>query len=275
MATTAAVPDERRETVAAVRLLATEVGPRDEAMGLLLGRFAEAVEERRPDEAKAYAAVLEPRVIAESLLGGTSGIWSVFEVARNVVIFLPIAVTWYGLATASAGYAELLTKDPSLAGLPFLLLWQESFRGTGSVISFSTLATIDASLIGLLIALSLALNAHSEVRDTRLRSRILLRESEIRGLVGHALSLASTSDLDAVESGAVLDQMIAEERRIYERAREGEQQLFQLEAAVGELRQAAMELTRAAGALNARIDLPSSHERPPSTAAGRIGQDPR
>ena len=40
--------------------------------------------------------------------------------------------------------------------------------------------------------------------------------------------------------------MVAEERRIYERAMEREQQLFDLEAAVRELRLAASELTRAA-----------------------------
>ena len=46
--------------------------------------------------------------------------------------------------------------------------------------------------------------------------------------------------------------MVAEERRIYERAMEREQQLFDLEGAVRELRQAAADLTRAAGTLSGR-----------------------
>ena len=46
--------------------------------------------------------------------------------------------------------------------------------------------------------------------------------------------------------------MMAEERRIYERAMEREQQLFDLEGAVRELREAAAELSRAATTMSAK-----------------------
>ena len=46
--------------------------------------------------------------------------------------------------------------------------------------------------------------------------------------------------------------MAAEERRIYERAMEREQQLFDMEAAVGELRDAARTLARAAESIASR-----------------------
>lgn len=202
------------------------------------------------EETRAYAAAVDPRVIAELLFHRRSTLWGILEVARNVLVFAPIAVTWYGLSTASLGYAKLLDERPDFSTRPFLLLWEQGFEGAG-VLNFSTVAAIDASLIGLLIALSLVLHVRSEFRDPATRARALLKESEIRGLVGHATSLAS-NDLSAPDAEEILDEMVAEERRIYERAMEREQQLFDLESAVRELRQAAAELVCAADTLSSR-----------------------
>jgi hypothetical protein len=140
---------------------------------------------------------------------------------------------------------------------PFLLLWQEGFEAVG-VMKFSTLAIIDASLIGVLIVLSLLIHFRTDVRDVALRTQVLLKESELRGLVAHALSLSS-SDLDLPASAELIDQMVAEERRIYERAMEREQRLFDLESTVRELRAAASDLARAAEAMNDRGS--SGHDR--------------
>src|SRR3989442_727354 len=79
----------------------------------------------------------------------------------------------------------------------------------------------------------------------------LIKESQIRGLLGHATSLA-TSELPDTEADAILDAMAAEERRIYERAMEREQQLFDMEAAVSELRDAARTLASAAAQMAQR-----------------------
>ena len=113
------------------------------------------------------------------------------------------------------------------------------------------MAIIDASLISLLIVLSLIIHVRADVRDVATRTRALLKESEIRGLLGHATSLA-TSELPDTEADAILDEMAAEERRIYERAMEREQQLFNMESAVGELREAAQTLARAAESMGRR-----------------------
>src|SRR5439155_7744834 len=97
------------------------------------------------------------------------------------------------------------------------------------------------------------LNTHAQptLRDGANRTRALLKVSEIRGLLGHATSRA-TSELPDPEGDAILDEMAAEERRIYERAMEREQQLFNMEAAVGELRDAARTLARAAETIASR-----------------------
>jgi hypothetical protein len=234
--------------------LARAVRVQDAAFGELLTRLAKAVREGRYDEVKAYAAALDPRALAELITVRRSPLWAVIEVLRNALVFAPIAVTWYGLATASAAYEKLLQARPELISRPFLLLWQESFQGASAVLSFSTLAVIDASLIALLIVLSLAIHVRADVRDVSTRTRVLLRESGIRLLLGHAISLSAGPSLTDASADTVLDQMVAEERRIYERAMEREHQLADLETVVRDLRVAANDLARAAQALPAPTD---------------------
>jgi hypothetical protein len=236
---------ERAQTAAECEVLAAEARKYDPAVATLLQRLADAVRRGDRDEIRGYAGALDPRAAAELLVGKRSWLWGLLEVARNVLVFAPIAVTWYGLSAAAPAYAHLLTQQPELASKPFLLLWEQAFNGAPGVLTFGTVAIIDATLIAILIVLSLAVHFRSDVRDVATRTRALLRESQIRGLLGHATSLA-TSELPETGADALLDEMAAEERRIYERAMEREQQLFNLEAAVGEMREAAKTLARAA-----------------------------
>jgi len=262
---------EREVTARDLGALASEVEPHDAAVAVILRRLADAVRLSRNEEARAYAAAVDPRPLAQLLFERPSAFWGVLEVLRSVLVFAPIAVTWYGLSTASLAYAKLLQDRPDLVTQPFLLLWEVGFLGAPGVLNFSTVAIIDASLIGLLITLSLALHARSELRAPVTRTRALLKESAIRGLVGHAASLAS-NELSGPDADAVLDDMVAEERRIYERAMEREQQLFDLEGAVRELRDAAADLTRAARTLTERGEDAAPPEVEPEVGLTRIGR---
>lgn len=262
---------EREVTARDLGALASEVEPHDAAVAVILRRLSDAVRLSRNEEARAYAAAVDPRPLAQLLFERPSKLWGVLEVARSVLVFAPIAVTWYSLSTASLAYAKLLQDRPDLVTQPFLLLWEVGFLGAPGVLSFSTVAIIDASLIGLLITLSLALHARSELRAPVTRTRALLKESAIRGLVGHAASLAS-NELSGPDAEAVLDDMVAEERRIYERAMEREQQLFDLEGAVRELREAAADLTRAARTLSERGEEPAPPEVEPEVGLTRMGR---
>lgn len=251
MLTTDRRASERQATATEIDSLATEVRDRDVSVATLLGRLAEAVRDGRQDETRGYAEAIDPRATAEAIISKPSTIWSILEVARNVLVFSPIAVTWYGLSTAATAYGALIEAQPALVGRPFLLLWQQGFENTPGVLPFSILAAIDASLIGVLIILSLLIHTRAELREAGTRTKVLLKESQIRGLIGHALTLAST-ELGAGESDAVLDAMVAEERRIYERAMEREQQLADLGGAVADLRAATEQLARIAEALERR-----------------------
>ncbi|MGH2378355.1 MAG: hypothetical protein ACRDGT_07745 [Candidatus Limnocylindria bacterium] len=236
---------ERQRVADSVAQLAAEVQPHDAAIAVVLERLAEAVVLGRADEAKAYAAAVDPRGAAEIITSRRHPIWGFLEVARNVLVFAPIAVTWYGLATATTAYALLLEQQPELSNQPFLLLWERGFEGVGNSIVFSTLATIDAALIGLLIVLSLVIHVRADVRDAGTRATALLKESQIRATLAHATSVAASS-LGTAEADELLDQMAAEERRLFERSIEREQQLYDLEGAIADLRQSAADLARAA-----------------------------
>lgn len=242
---------ERQRVSSEVVELAGEIRPHDEGIALLLDRLAEAVKLGRPDDARGYAAAVDPRAAAEAITAHRSPIWAILEVARNVLVFAPIALTWFGLSTATDAYARLLAERPEFSDRPFLLLWEQGFGGVGNSIIFSTLAGIDAALIGLLIVLSLAIHLRADIRDARTRAATLLKESQIRLTIAHATSLAA-SGLGGDESDELLDQMAAEERRVFERAIEREQQLYDLEGAISELRKSAADLARAAEALRSQ-----------------------
>lgn len=241
---------DRTTTAAALRGLSDEAVAREPSLGTLLGRLADAVAEGRTTEASGYIGAVDPRALAELLAGAHSRLWVVLEVLRNVLVFAPIAVTWFGLSIAAGAYADLIAARPELVSQPFLLLWQQGFAGR-IVFNFGTLAIIDASLIGILIVLSFALHLRSELRDVAFQTSVLMKESEIRALLGHASSLGAL-DIAGADVETVLADMAAEERRIYERASEREGQLFELEGVIDRLRDAAAQLERAADALARR-----------------------
>ena len=258
---------ERDRTADQLAVLSGEVAERDAALATLLSRLAVAIREDNREEVQGYAGAIDPHAVAELLVFKRSTLWGLIEVARNVLVFSPIAVTWFGLATATDAYQKLISVQPDLVTRPFLLLWQEGFE-TAGVLKFSTLALIDASLIGVLIILSLLIHFRTDVRDVALRTKVLLRESELRGLIAHALSLSS-SDIDLPASTELIDQMVAEERRIYERAMEREQRLFDLEATVHELRAAASDLARAAALMNGGDSAPRDLRAPEVLGSAR------
>jgi hypothetical protein len=241
---------DRQATAEALQRLADEATAREPSLGTVIARLADAVRQGRTTEAAAYTGAVDPRGLAELLAGKHSRLWAILEVIRNVLVFAPIAVTWFGLSIAASAYAQLLGERPDLVSRPFLLLWQEGFEGR-LLLNFSTLAITDASLIGVLIVLSLALHIRSEVRDAQVRTQALLKESEIRALLGHVSSLGAL-DFGTGDAETILADMAAEERRIYERAVEREGQLFDLEGAIERLRDAAIRLERAAESLARR-----------------------
>lgn len=86
---------------------------------------------------------------------------------RNVLVLLPIALTWFALFESTRAYRTYIDEHPDEISQPFLLLWQRGFDGQGGFFatSFSTLAIIDAMIIGVIIALTFYSHGRRERRE--------------------------------------------------------------------------------------------------------------
>jgi hypothetical protein len=92
---------------------------------------------------------------------------AVADRVRNVLVLLPIALTWFALYEATSAYREYIDAHPEDISQPFLLLWQRGFDGKGGLFtsSFSTLAIVDAMIIGIIIALTFYSHGRREHRE--------------------------------------------------------------------------------------------------------------
>jgi hypothetical protein len=102
------------------------------------------------------------------------------EWARNVLILLPVAITWLSLSLATASYADLLRRQPRLSLQPFLLLWQQGFGESAPKgwLTFSNVALGDFVLLLGVVALTVRVQHHFGVaqQDARNRAADLRRE---------------------------------------------------------------------------------------------------
>jgi hypothetical protein len=89
---------------------------------------------------------------------------------RNVLVLVPILLTWFALAEASKAYDRYLEKQPEMVREPFLLLWQRGFGGeaAGFAPTFSMVAVVDAIIIGVIIALTFYAHGRREARDDQI-----------------------------------------------------------------------------------------------------------
>src|SRR3954447_17285558 len=71
---------------------------------------------------------------------------------RNVMVLLPILLTWFALWESTRNYRTYIDAHPDEINKPFLLLWQRGFghEGSLSATTFSTVAIIDAVIIGII-----------------------------------------------------------------------------------------------------------------------------
>lgn len=88
---------------------------------------------------------------------------------RNVLVLLPVLLTWYALAEASQAYDRYLSANPDQVGQPFLLLWQQGFGGELGAFSptFAMVALVDAAIIGVIILLTLYAHGRREDQEDR------------------------------------------------------------------------------------------------------------
>src|SRR6185437_10365281 len=88
---------------------------------------------------------------------------SVLEWGRNILIFLPLLVSWFGISQAVSKYSDFVGKHQDQITQPFLYLWQTGFGGElPSWLTLGSLAAIDAFLLFLLVTVTIV---HTSLAD--------------------------------------------------------------------------------------------------------------
>lgn len=107
---------------------------------------------------------------------------------RNVLILLPILLTWFALFEASRNYASFIEDNPQEVGKPFLLLWEQNFDGSASIFSptFSMLAITDAAIIAFIILLTFYSHGRRESREEAIDKSAVAFQTELDNVLAEA-----------------------------------------------------------------------------------------
>ncbi len=107
---------------------------------------------------------------------------------RNVLVLVPILLTWAALAEAARAYDRFLEQNPEEQGTPFLLLWQRGFGGEASWFSptFSTVAIIDAVVIAAMILLTFYTHGRREEQEDLIADTAATFQTEFDNVMAEA-----------------------------------------------------------------------------------------
>lgn len=101
--------------------------------------------------------IMGPTVVRERLEAREESrrgrVINVLEVIRSTLIFLPLVITWYGIAVASSSYQQLVATRPSAAQEPFLTLWLNGFDQLTSI-TLGWVAALDFAILLVVFLLS-------------------------------------------------------------------------------------------------------------------------
>jgi hypothetical protein len=167
-------------------------------------------------ERLAYAAALKHEGgYAHSTIAGADRL-------RNILVLVPILLTWFALAEASKAYSAFISLNPDEVRQPFLLLWEQGFGGQASRFapSFSTVALIDAVLIAFIIGLTLYSHGRREAREEKVEQTAQRLQADIDNV------LAEASVLLAVDRGSRPALLARNVDRLVERFDQNSQELL-------------------------------------------------
>src|SRR5437588_3631397 len=130
--------------------------------------------------------MIDARVIAEQMRAKDIAPWWLrsLEWLRNLLIFLPLVLTWFGISGAVSGYSSYIASilnnphsDKTLIQQPFLYLWQQGFNGylpstlIVGLLTLSRLAFYDFLLLFALFALTAVVNGRMHLRLAKQEQR--------------------------------------------------------------------------------------------------------
>lgn len=211
-------------------------------------RLSAAVRRDQGSMADAWAAndvhhMIDAHVIAEQWRAkDIAPFWlRLLEWLRNLLIFVPLAMTWYGISRAVSSYYAFVNAINSNPGadktqlqLPFLYLWQQGFGGhLPGWLVLGSLAFYDFLLLFFLLLLTAVVNVRSHLRSSQKEEEAeLLQEELTDALTDAALCLTDRrgqQPMDAVDiAKQLLDELAKERQRLDALALRREKELSDL-----------------------------------------------
>lgn len=205
---------------------------------------------------------------------------------RNILVLVPILLTWWALGAAVANYAEFENQNPE-HGSSFLVLWENGFNGLAGFLepSLSHVAFLDAILIGVIILLTFYAHGRREEQEDTIADTSSLFQAEMDNALAEASVLLATDRssrpvrlADAVErmadsfeesSGALLTQLQVEHDRMEMVAGRREKEFTDFGVFASGMRSGAEEMHRILASLR---DVSHGLERSLQDLASDLGQ---
>lgn len=150
---------------------------------------------------------------------------------RNVLVLVPILLTWWALGAAVSNWADFEEANPD-SGMSFLVAWEQGFGGLSHwwEPSLSHVAFVDAVLILAIIVLTFYAHGRAEAQEDKIADTASLFQAEMDNALAEASVLLATDRssrpvrlADAVErmadsfeesSAAMLNQLQVEHDRM-------------------------------------------------------------
>ncbi len=185
---------------------------------------------------------------------------------RNVLVLVPILLTWWALGSAVSNYASYMKANPE-SGTPFLVLWEQGFDGRAAWFapSLSHVAFVDAILIGIIIIITFYTHGRREEQEDNIADTASLFQAEMDNALAEASVLLATDRssrpvrlADAVErmadsfeesSGALLNQLQVEHDRMELMASRREREVTDFGSFATSMRAGAEEMQRVLASL--------------------------
>jgi len=108
------------------------------------------------------------------------------SILRGVLLFSPVALTWFAVGQASEGFSEYIAENPN-AVVNFLEFWQNGYGYIAEEWTLTRIAFLDFLIIALVIALTVVV-AMTTRRGQQLRSEEIATLDAERFEIGLALS---------------------------------------------------------------------------------------
>lgn len=114
---------------------------------------------------------------------------------RNVMVLLPVLLTWTALGEAVIQYRRYIDAHPEDTTQPFLLLWQRNFGAQGGFFTptFSTVALLDAFVIFVIIMLTFYSHGRRESHEERIMTTANAFQNELDNELGEATVLLASN----------------------------------------------------------------------------------